>query len=369
MKNNLKISLIALSTILTACGGGGSGSGNSVPTTTLPTISSDVEKSNRQITSLKNRIDITKAKPESVRSATSKVNEHYANIGDIEFKVCDEDKCGKSKFELDENGKIVSWSGYKLDGSGVLLVKDAPEGNHMKYNEMTLKSMGKELELSYFDFFKYNDTVIEYGDDGNGHITTKENGEKRENQYGLFGGYKEREISPNKVEKDIASIDFTGKAVGGVETRLHREGENFRDKKSIALEGNAKLNFKNGDIPTSTLTMNFDNWYDVVIKQNGDISDNNFSVEFTNFTGDDAEFKFDKTKYENSDINNYSFAYYYDDATNKVVEAGGGIEVIDKKITYPESHKENEPFKDFKDNLQAGEHAIDFNAAFGLKRD
>lgn len=36
MKNNLKISLIALSTLLTACGGGGSGSGNSVPTTTLP---------------------------------------------------------------------------------------------------------------------------------------------------------------------------------------------------------------------------------------------------------------------------------------------------------------------------------------------
>ena len=40
MKNNLKISLIALSTLLTACGGGGSG--NSVPNTTLPgtTISS-----------------------------------------------------------------------------------------------------------------------------------------------------------------------------------------------------------------------------------------------------------------------------------------------------------------------------------------
>ncbi|MBD5398059.1 hypothetical protein HDR60_00940 [bacterium] len=34
MKNNLKISLIALSTLLTACGGGGSG--NSVPNTTLP---------------------------------------------------------------------------------------------------------------------------------------------------------------------------------------------------------------------------------------------------------------------------------------------------------------------------------------------
>ena len=36
MKNNLKISLIALSTLLTACGGG-NGGGNSVPNTTLPT--------------------------------------------------------------------------------------------------------------------------------------------------------------------------------------------------------------------------------------------------------------------------------------------------------------------------------------------
>ena len=36
MKNNFKISLIALSTLLTACGGG-NGGGNSVPNTTLPT--------------------------------------------------------------------------------------------------------------------------------------------------------------------------------------------------------------------------------------------------------------------------------------------------------------------------------------------
>lgn len=49
MKNNLKISLIALSTLLTACGGGGSG--NSVPNTTLPstTISSfSVQSDNKK---------------------------------------------------------------------------------------------------------------------------------------------------------------------------------------------------------------------------------------------------------------------------------------------------------------------------------
>lgn len=39
MRINFKISLIALSTLLTACGGGGSGNGSSIPNTNLPTIS------------------------------------------------------------------------------------------------------------------------------------------------------------------------------------------------------------------------------------------------------------------------------------------------------------------------------------------
>lgn len=387
MKNNLKISLIALSTLLTACGGGGSG--NSVPNTTLPTVSKEVEKYNRQITSLKNHIDLTKAKPETVRSATSsKSNIGYADIGNIEFKVCSEDECLKSNFELDKDGKIIAWGEYKIDqskiapnGSVILFAGDTKENDHFKNNETTLTSIGKEVGLSYFDFFKFRDTMFEfsgYDKDGNrvdydakGNL--KEIEDPKTTQYGLYGGYKEREISSKQIDKDIEEINFTGKAVGGVDARLtHTEkttGKIDRIEKILDLEGNATLNFKNGTIPTSTLIMNFDNWYDVIIKQNGDISDKNYSVEFTNFKENaDKELQFDKLKYENNDINDYSFAYYYGDTTDKVVEAGGGIEVIDRKIEHPESHKGNEDFSDFKDNLQEGEHAIDFNAAFGLKR-
>ncbi|MGN0929867.1 MAG: hypothetical protein ACI4N3_04465 [Alphaproteobacteria bacterium] len=379
MKNNLKISLIALSTLLTACGGGGSG--NSVPNTTLPTVSKEVENYNRQVTSLKNHIDLTKAKPETVRSATSsKSNIGYADIGNIKFKVCSEDECGKSNFELDKDGKIIAWGEYKIDqskispnGSVILSTGDTKEGSHYKNNETTLTSIGKEVGLSYFDFFKFRDTMFEFaGYDKDGNRINADT--PKTTQYGLYGGYKEREISSKKIDKDIEEINFTGKAVGGVDARLtHTEkttGKIDRIEKTLDLEGNATLNFKNGDIPTSTLTMNFDNWYDVIIKQKGDISDKNYSVEFINFKENaDKELQFDKLKYENGDINDYSFAYYYDDTTDKVVEAGGGIEVIDRKIVYPESHKGNEDFSDFKDNLQEGEHAIDFNAAFGLKRD
>ncbi|MBD5398060.1 hypothetical protein HDR60_00945 [bacterium] len=366
MKNNLKISLIALSTLLTACGGG-NGGGNSVPNTTLPTT---VEASNRQITSLKSRIDLTKEKPESVRSATSTSRaKQYADISDIKFTVFDEGENSSFKFNVDDNGKIVSFS----DENGETVFKrnnenkfiyDGPEGDHEMYQELTFESMGKELGLSYFDFFRLNGKSIEYGTDENGkYIPKEESDDLDEYQLGVFGGYKEREISPDKIEKDIASIDFTGRAIGGVSAEENIANQGSKEG-NINLDGKATLHFDNGANPTSTLTMNFDNWYDVVVTDKFGESDVN--VKFEKFTGEDDLFKFKNGEEKNAlgGLNNFTLNYYYDDLTNTVVEAGGGMEII-------EAMRDGEEYtgNDFKDENRPGISIIDFNAAFGLKRD
>ena len=366
MKNNLKISLIALSTLLTACGGGGSG--NSVPNTTLPTT---VEASNRQVTSLKSRIDLTKEKPETVRSATSTSRaKQYADISDIEFTVFDEGDTLLTKFKLDDNGKIIGWGipaeneNFEREGDKNKFILDGPEGDHEMYQELTFESMGKELGLSYFDFFRINGKSIEYGKDTNGNYVSKEDSDDLdEYQLGMFGGYKEREISPDKIEKDIASIDFTGRAIGGVSAEENIANQGSKEG-NINLDGKATLHFDNGANPTSTLTMNFDNWYDVVVTDKFGKSDVN--VKFENFTGEDDLFKFKNGEEKNAlgGLNNFTLNYYYDDLTNTVVEAGGGMEII-------EAMRDGKEYtgKDFKDENKPGISIIDFNAAFGLKRD
>ena len=364
MKNNLKISLIALSTLLTACGGG-SGSGNSVPNTTLPTVSKKVEESNRQITSLKSRIYLTKEKPSSVRSATSSRAKQYADISDIEFTAFDKDEYAKLKFNVDENGQIISFK--EIDGDKTynrndknVFVYDGPVGEHMMSDEATFESMGKELKLSYFDFFRVNGKSIEYGPNGNEFISKEDSEDIDEYQMAIFGGYKEREIEPSKIENDIT---FTGKAVGGVKFKDDNNGNNLHE--NLALDGKATLTFNKIDT-SSNLNMKFDNWYDVNITTSGEHTKEDTKVVFDNFTGNNDNFKFTNENKELKDdkFSQFSLSYYYDDETNKAVEAGGGI-----NITEAMKNGEicNNP-DDF-DNSNGTNKYVDFNVAFGLKRD
>ena len=101
MKNNLKISLIALSTLLTACGGG---SGNSVPNTTLP----NTAEVNKAVVSELNEIDILKN-------------------NNIEISLDD----FNNSIEEDDIVKIIK-----------------SEGN----NEVNLILAGKQADLSYGNF-------------------------------------------------------------------------------------------------------------------------------------------------------------------------------------------------------------------------
>ena len=357
MKNNLKISLIALSTLLTACGGGGSG--NFVPNTTLPTVSKEVEESNRQITSLKSRIYLTKEKPSSVRSATSSRAKQYADISDIEFTAFDKDEYEKFKFNVDKNGQIISFGDGKYNRNDKnVFVYDGQVGEHMMSDEITFESMGKELELSYFDFLRINGRSIEYGDNGNEFIS-KEDGDINEYQMGIFGGYKEREIEPSKIENDII---FTGKAVGGVQFKDDNNGNNLHE--ALPLDGVATLTFNKIDT-SSNLKMEFDNWYDVNITTSGEHTKEDTKVVFGNFIGSDDNFKFTNENKELKDdkFSQFSLSYYYDDETNKAVEAGGGISIT-------EAMKNGEICNNPDDfnNSNGTNKYVDFNVAFGLKR-
>ena len=179
----------------------------------------------------------------------------------------------------------------------------------------------KEVGLSYSDFARFS--------------ITKEGWEEDLLFYG--GDDDDHKIEHADVKNIDGLIAFKGKSFGTVE--FHGPDDN---DKVLSLEGDVNLTLQNGQ---STLTANYDNWYDVKVSGNiGDIANTTFA--FSN--GDrisDADFKFHNgdnfnktvtTNRFNDDDYDYSvFAdieYYGDTTTKSIEEAVGNIGYAEQPV-------------------------------------
>jgi DNA polymerase elongation subunit (family B) len=138
----------------------------------------------------------------------------------------------------------------------------------IRASNMSIETYGRSVGLKYSDFGAFVGKMHETDSNGN-----TESGMQYE---GFAGGYVNKEI---KVANMTGKMDFSGRVIGTVQPKSE-EGDNLR------LDGNATLNFNNG---TETLSLAFDNWYDVKIEKNGTQGD----IHFTNgdvITNDEYKF-------------------------------------------------------------------------------
>ena len=108
-------------------------------------------------------------------------------------------------------------------------------------------------------------------------------------------------------------MQFKGKAAGGVNySEIVAYEDDVKDSKTLNLNGDAVLNFKDGK---ETLNISFDNWYDIeAIK---DVNSDENSIEF--YGGDkikDENFKFrDETGHLDNHLVNDFIDDKYDETT------------------------------------------------------
>ena len=127
------------------------------------------------------------------------------------------------------------------------------------------------MKLSYSDFGMY--CIIENGNTGRG--------------IPFAGGYGSRKIDDiTKIEK---SLTFNGNAVGVVYDA--DSSMNLRD-------GQAELTF-NKENQTTSLSVNFSNWYDVTVMQSGDKTD----ITFGKLDSQNLKLKPDTEKPHITDMN------------------------------------------------------------------
>lgn len=189
---------------------------------------------------------------------SSRVKQVYANTeanltaDKLNFKRND-GAVNNLKFAIDEKGKIIS---VVLDGATY-----ARDKNVFKNGDKTLtyvSGMDALSPLMYSDFGKYTIT--------DGTTTSAQL---------FYAGYDDKKIEPSNIEFDGAETTavFKGRAVGTVENATASQD----------LNGRAELLLNKSD-KSGQLKAFFDNWYDVTVSTNNNIS-------FDNFQGD-AAYKF-----------------------------------------------------------------------------
>lgn len=197
------------------------------------------------------------------------------------------------KFELDNNSKIVGVKLFALnsgeinnfenqdpsddayfnresDDSNVFsFIQERDEGPvHKKLiGTARVETYGHETGNRYSDFGRFIAELEKYEND----VFIEP-----QNSYEPFaGGYKDKLVVPSE------SMNFTGKAIGTIKGK----NENLGD---LRAEGTATLEF-NGANQNQTLSMQFDNWYNVTIDKNmnndqlkftfdGTVADNNYAL-------------------------------------------------------------------------------------------
>ena len=170
-----------------------------------------------------------------------------------------------------DNGKIVGatigGTDYKDFYKANIQSTDKPS-----FDSVTFNTGGKQVGLRYSDFGTYTISRFGFNADGN----PNQFQEKIADNVPFAGGYASQRIESDKITKDL---HFNGRAIGTA-----------RDENDIVvLNDTARLDFdaKNGQ---NTLTANFRNWYDVVVRSDGTITfDDYFGNGKVRF-GEDTEY-------------------------------------------------------------------------------
>lgn len=201
-----------------------------------------------------------------------KENTTSLNAGDAVLNVVDG---AKIKFIVDdETGMIVGATlnkegvsqSYNNRGEGGEFYNIVLKDDDFLKQSLMYNSIGKTLGLSYSDFGVYSQAE------------SKELAENSSIQVlvatvPFAGGYSEHSIAPENIAHDV---EFKGAAIGTASS-----GDEV-----VNLVGDATLGF-NKETGISTLGATFDDWYDVVAK-----NDSSGTIEFTNYENQNNVAKF-----------------------------------------------------------------------------
>lgn len=346
-----KIAILTSVLALAACGGGSGHHHNGTPVTPGAnnpepvrddTVTDAVRASNKEITQMTSEILIGRDSntPVISRAAHGQVNidgQEYTSyrLNDVEFTQSD----------LDDDNENVHFK-FHVKPNGQIDRIDYEDGWELERKDNTASFENDEATV---DLKNYG--TLKYADFGIMHVNSVEDGEHNEQYMAFAGGYDVMEIDKDKVQD---ALEFTGRAVGGVFAEYNGNGGN-KDS-GLSLDTNdAKLVFDKG---AETLTMNFDNWYDVKITKNGNVA----NVEFTNGDTKDIadKYTFKQTKYTDFTKNDTK---YWEDGIRGMYETdmyganGNPSEATAVTFISESSHDANNVLRE-----------TNFNAAFGGKR-
>ncbi len=273
---------------LTACAGGsggGSAGGALSP-----------EESNLAVTGMRTSVEIDKnGHSVNVRSAVTPRNSAVGytelsngnkiyDLRNVKFTFGDE-QFGKDSltFDVDSDKKITKFIIAEEHGGKRTFNRigdtNTFEGKVDVGTEedgvLTYNSMGKDLGLQYSDFGNFD---VKVGGVGISDWAVP-----------FAGGYDVKKIDAENISDNAT---FEGRATG----YAAKVTGNVDEAVMVPLDSDAKLEF-DGATHTSTLTANFDNWYDVKYTESGTTKE----IEFSNYVGNGPQF--DKTTYNLDDIN------------------------------------------------------------------
>ena len=163
----------------------------------------------------------------------------------------------KMKFKIDDTGEIIGMT-LTRDSGDVVLDK---LGDSSTFYGSDIEN-GRVLELDYVSDAKQ--MGLSYSDFGLINILSSMDGDQRVDVFLMpfAGGYDDKKIAVADIDSDMT---FTGRATGRVAKGAH----------AVQLQQDTasptKLTFDTQS-KTSTLTANFNNWYDVVVDSTGAIS-------------------------------------------------------------------------------------------------
>lgn len=311
---------------LTACGGGSGGHPGERfqvrSSSNYLTATDEAAESNGKITSMKSEIlscngncqkikDRITGTPSHARSSTEQDGSNILTVydlSDVNFKFAEEGFDGDFKLVVNDDKKIIAIdmdiptdeiNTEKVDGytssynitkknRKILFNRDGEEktfsgfmndDRYKEKNEGQNENNEDEIDGSNWELAKYTynskggDLKLKYSDFGNIAIKIAKNQTNNDDARLVFiGGYDEAK-KINEINKDITKEDkFTGYATGNVIAIRNGDGSG----KNLNLDGTAQLVFNHTKQET-TLSAQFNNWYDIVYTESGD----NKSMEFS----------------------------------------------------------------------------------------
>ena len=163
----------------------------------------------------------------------------------------------KMKFKIDDTGEIIGMT-LTRDSGDVILDK---LGDSSTFYGSDIEN-GRVLELDYVSDAKQ--MGLSYSDFGLINILSSMDGDQRVDTWLMpfAGGYDDKKIAVADIASDMT---FTGRATGRVQKNVNGMQLKQDENRPTTLTFDTQSQ-------TSTLTANFNNWYDVVVDSTGAIS-------------------------------------------------------------------------------------------------